>query len=474
MRIQRGSRLVWGLLLLALTGLTARAQGPGRLGRANTPKAQPAASQRYSGDEEIGSAVVPLADPGEAEPVFGVSFEQAAGGPPPGYPEYSPPGEGGVVPAQYGEAGDAYPWPAVSPYDNRFDQTRNERGLWFRQFNNSPNEFYTGVDFLAYQYKKPGGAGNEPDKQIGFPIRLDAFTQLRVSRLDVIADNIGTSGLKAFWGFKAPDESGAEISGTYLGARTENIPFAVQTRLPQPRFNPGNPADLLNFIDRTAIINRVDLNTGFRSASPLTFDTHFRGTYHAFSYGGEANMFTTPFIGRGSNMVRGIIGARYLAVDERLNIDARDTVAGQTLINSSVDSHLFGPQIGARWDIGGKALKLKMHLTGGALGNFGTLKIDATNYGGRQANLEERHTHISPMLDTGIQAEMPLFGYLPVLKRIPVVKEGIFRVGFNYTAVFLMDRPADTITYGDPLPVFDTDRSTWDLRGVNVGIQWDW
>lgn len=490
MRIHAGSNMIRCLLVVVLATSWAAAQDPG--GQWGGPLAQ---AESFAPPVGNGSGAT-YGPYGQYPP------EAAFAGPP-----------GGVVPG----AGESYPWPEVSPFDHRFDQVVQEEGLWTRFINDSPRKFSAGIDWMHIWYKKPGGAGNEPDKQIGFPVRLgttvtetplldewqDTPTNFiydpimpivepdRIYRWSAIEDDLDATGFQGFYSWEDPDETGAEIQGFYGGKEHQEVDFPFQPRR----------RDSLIFADRSAVINRVKTFDGTLSEVPLLFVTSLTATYDAQAWGAEANMITMPLLGRDSNRIRGYYGLRYLGVHERFDVvgvDERPDVfpltnrefsavfsgfggnyGGTTFIRTSVDSQLVGPQLGLRWDLGGDKFKLKSWIVGGPLANFNKTRIFVQNYGavpgpGLNATIDEKHSSLSPLLELGIQGDMPLFGYIPLVNRIPVVRDGILRVGYRYTNVFLMDRPVDSITYGDPLPVIDSDPESWTVRSVNVGIRWDW
>ena len=180
-------------------------------------------------------------------------------------------------------------------------------------------------------------------------------------------------------------------------------------------------------------------------------------------------------------MFQGLYGLRYMGVNERMSITGNDSVTKFTFIDVDVASQLIGPQAGVRWTLGGERFKIRTFFNAGALANIDNRSIRFVNYGGaadpngpKSGDINQRNSHISPMIELGIQGQAPLFSYLPFINRVPHIREGVFIIGYKWTNVYLMDRPADSITYGDPVPQIDTDRESWSLRSATMGIQWTW
>ena len=196
--------------------------------------------------------------------------------------------------------------------------------------------------------------------------------------------------------------------------------------------------------------------------------------YDNFAWGAEAQFYTTPLISRDFNMLRAIYGVRYFYVTEEMTLSLFDTVIGSTVVQSDTRANMVGPELGLRWDLGGE--KFKIYTVGkiGALGNFQRLDLVYNNWSGNTDHLREYHANVVPMLDLGIYSEFPLFRHLPIFKKIPHVRDGIFRFGWNYTGLFFMARPAEDIRYELAHPRLKINRTTFDIRQFHFGIDWKW
>jgi hypothetical protein len=226
-------------------------------------------------------------------------------------------------------------------------------------------------------------------------------------------------------------------------------------------------------------INRGNSNTGNldpngNQYAPMTFDKSFVGDASSRIYSLDTNALTTPILGGGMNRVRAMYGVRYYGLQENLNFTGQDVAKGNTFIESDVRSQLIGPQGGLKWEIGGKSFKLIGTGKAGALFDFDQISVTGYNYEGLNSNSREKHLHISPTLDLTIMGELPLFSYLPLFNRIPIVRDANFRVGYNYTALFFVARPADSITYDVNTPGIDIHHVTYSIQGTRLGVSWKW
>lgn len=425
------------------------------------------------------SAIQPLSAEYAADPAPGMAeyssgeypMDPAYGADPYGYdsggdPVYNYQRQAGDVPPGM------QPWPGVSPYDHTFSQHRQERGLWFHDSNNGQRRWHGGFEYLNVGLEKI----SSDQQRIGFPIHRNGQTERIHRDLSPFKDNLRTNGIRAFAGWDNPDESGGELSGFLTGSPDEQHLYRPLPSGGAGFIFPGLGA-IPGFLP--IVIATINEQTGVEGGR-LIFNQALLAETHAQAWGAEANLFTTPLMGRGSNKLRAVYGFRYLDINEGLRLTGYDTVFGITTIESIVQSRMFGPQAGLRWDVGGDKLKLTSQVKVGALGNFEKVNLNATNYLTESllfpvnARLEENNRRISPLLEFSFQAEAPLFGYLPVFKKIPVVRDGIFRIGYTYTATYLMNRPSGVITYADPAPRIDDDRTDYSVQWVNVGIDWKW
>lgn len=436
-----GVKLMAGLVLASALTWTARAQGPaGRFIPAAYESSMPSGGYVPTG------GYAPAGYPGAGPGYMPADMQECS--------ELS---GAGAVGAGYGAAGT--PWPSPSIYGPRFAQARNDGGLWQYEEDNSASQRYLGIDFLWMQTPAPG------DVQIGAHIQNPNPNQN--PNLNGIDHALGMSGFRAFAGISNPDETEFRISGFWLNQGTNGMFFPARNNGLTP-----------------ILINLVNPATG-QISTPMIYDRFIAVDATAQAWGAQGDWFTTPLLGSEGNMIRADYGVRYMGIAQALDFSGDDSLVGRFGLHSAVNSNLVGPQAGLRWDIGGHALKISSSAIAGALVNVERLSLSAFNYnsearfiqgqGGFSMEAEETHTKISPLLEFGFTAEMPLFSYLPFINRVPVIRDGVFRIGYTYTLVFISSRPVDSFSWTIPLPSIDyTASKAFQLQGANFGIEWKW
>lgn len=173
-----------------------------------------------------------------------------------------------------------------------------------------------------------------------------------------------------------------------------------------------------------------------------------------------------------------------------------------TVVDSSVDTNLAGPEVGFQFDLGGDKFKLWGQTKFGIMANQETIELSGDNVGmGIRADPDDfdrpkalidptatdprpnafssksKHTHVSPIFEQSIFAEMALFDNVPVLKRMKILEEAKLKVGYTYIVAGEIARPFDSIRWqGMPtrglFPSIDVERSKWSVGTWSVGIDW--
>lgn len=185
-----------------------------------------------------------------------------------------------------------------------------------------------------------------------------------------------------------------------------------------------------------------------------------------------------------------------------------DPVTGQpvipytTYVNSSVRTHLGGPEVGFQFDIGGDKFKIWGQTKVGIMANQEQIDLEGDNVGmGIRADPDDvdrpkalidpttdnpnpnaftdsqKHTHVSPLFEQSIFMEMAIFDKLPVLKRMKMLEEAKFKVGYTYIVAGEIARPYDSIRWqGMPtrglFPSIEVDRKSWSVGTWSVGLDW--
>ncbi|MFH1303993.1 MAG: hypothetical protein ABIK07_23300 [Planctomycetota bacterium] len=173
-----------------------------------------------------------------------------------------------------------------------------------------------------------------------------------------------------------------------------------------------------------------------------------------------------------------------------------------TVVDSKVDTNLAGPEIGFQFDLGGEKFKIWGQTKLGLMANQEKIQLSGDNVGmGIRADPDDvdrpkalidptaadpnpnafassqTNTHVSPIFEQSIFAEMDIFGHVPVLKRMKILEEAKFKVGYTYIVAGEVARPFDSIRWqGMPtrglFPSIDVQRQTWSVGTWSVGIDW--
>ena len=181
-------------------------------------------------------------------------------------------------------------------------------------------------------------------------------------------------------------------------------------------------------------------------------------------------------------------------------------------INSQVVSTLSGPELGFQYDMGQtKGIQVtgstrvaamfnneKLKMSGDNIGNFmGTplttpdpitnLAVSTNMYNtdttqGPSANAFSdtgSSTHLSPLFEQSFNAQIPIFGRVPVLKDMWQLEDARLSLGWTFLLIGQVADPNDSIVYdsspttGDFLH-YNSDRSTFYQNTFNVGVNWSY
>lgn len=173
-----------------------------------------------------------------------------------------------------------------------------------------------------------------------------------------------------------------------------------------------------------------------------------------------------------------------------------------TVVDSLVDTHLAGPEIGIQFDLGGEKFKVWGQTKLGLMANQEEIELSGNNVGmGIRADPTDvnrpkalldptpenpnpnafsdktSHTHVSPLFEQSIFAEMAIFQNVPVLKRMQILEGAKFKVGYTYIVAGEIARPFDSIRWqGNPVqglfPSIDIEREKWSVGTWSVGVDW--
>ncbi|MEZ6061599.1 MAG: hypothetical protein R3C19_14730 [Planctomycetaceae bacterium] len=181
----------------------------------------------------------------------------------------------------------------------------------------------------------------------------------------------------------------------------------------------------------------------------------------------------------------------------------------RSFINSTVRTDLYGPEIGVEYNLGDKfGLDLtgatrvgaffnreRLNLAGDNIGDTVTTVIDpitgntilqdmfdTTTLDGPTLNAFRDSTsksHLSPMFEQSLNAELSLFSNVPVLRDMQQLEHAKLRLGWTFTWLGEIADPNKSIVWiSNPrqglFPTVNPSRTSFYQNTFNVGVNWDY
>ena len=166
-----------------------------------------------------------------------------------------------------------------------------------------------------------------------------------------------------------------------------------------------------------------------------------------------------------------------------------------SFVDNGTMSHIAGPEMGFRYDLGGDHFKLwgmtkvgimanheKMSLKGDNImmatrGDEVALPVTIDNPNPNAFSSSRSHTHVSPMIETSLFAEMTIFDKLPLLRDVHILESAKFRVGYTYLLIGEVARPYNSIKWdGNPqegmFPSINLSRRQWRTSNWSFAVDW--
>jgi len=350
------------------------------------------------------------------------------------------------------------------------------------------------------------------------------FARYPIHNLSVFG-NLDSSGLRTRWGWFNEDGTGllatawwgAEANDVYQRGQDviNGVPVTQELTLllgGQNLYtkNGAIPLDNGEFLF-------VDQGPG----STAKYDVMYRIENMTRAAGGDLNLYAQPLVRKRSLKVTPFYGAHYMylaeafrfkGVDSGFIYDVDDGDGDGTFrpdstlvfaydqytarLDSFTESHLVGPQVGLRFDVGGgEHFKIWGESTFAILGNFERLQVRGENIGDPLFDLAagiadpprmldpgndttfndiEHNSHVSPLFRQSIFAEAAIFEVIPGLNKMAFFEDAMFRVGYTVTVIGEVARPGESIEWkGYPLfPSVEVDRSTFWMQDVSFAIDW--
>jgi len=357
-------------------------------------------------------------------------------------------------------------------------------------------------------------------------------------------DGTGTQ-LEVWWGFSGSDFTqygddeyqGVPITQEFLvgvpGAPFGEYPNDTQGDWgPYAAFILSARVGALPLIDNSGVGDLWFPGTGINGFTQR-YDLLYRVDSKMNGGGGNLNFFLGDVYSRPHASIKSFAGLKYLFMDEKFGFRGLDSgfawtaapltfrptggaITGpiyplfESILNSTVTSHLAGPEYGFRGDLGkGGGFSMwwqgslgmmvnheRVRVQGNNIGNaflyhtnFGdpTVVGDESGWGsflGPEFDMfandtsfdsTETHTHVSPTLSLGLNAEIGIFDTIPGLRKISLFEEAKLNVGYNILLIGMLARAADSVRWrGFPeFPSANVSYDTYQIRQFSIGLHFE-
>ncbi len=180
-------------------------------------------------------------------------------------------------------------------------------------------------------------------------------------------------------------------------------------------------------------------------------------------------------------------------------------------INSQVVTDLAGPEIGFQYELGSKkGIQLtgstrlaamynteRLKMSGDNIGNFMGIEVvpdpitgnsvltrmyDTSTYQGKSLNAFSDNvtgTHMSPLLEQSLNANIPIFSRVPVLRNMWQLEDAKLSLGWTLLVIGQVADPNDSIVYNSS-PIsgeflhYQIERNTFYQNTFNIGVNWNY
>ncbi|WP_437186208.1 hypothetical protein SH668x_003352 [Planctomicrobium sp. SH668] len=342
-------------------------------------------------------------------------------------------------------------------------------------------------------------------------------------------------GLQGELAFFNEDDTGVKVTG--WGAFQTNSNF--QRGYDEINGIPLNQT-LVNYYGGgiiTPMNGNIPLYTGeplpgapaFGSGSTAKYDVYYGLTTKQSAGGSNISIYRQPLYKEGNVMLRPLWGARYLYINESFGFKGIDSGFNYPLpemggdddptlpdggyhpstpdlvrlysmytatLNNKIQSHVAGPEIGLRFDLGDQHEGFKLYgesILGLAVNNQ-RIQMNGNQIGDPLADVRVRghlvprmldedsrfnntsnSTHVSPMFQQSIYADFDIIEVIPGLRNMAVLDNSTLRFGYTVNWVGLVSRPTDTIKWqGFPLyPEIDKKYSNWWAQQLTASLNFN-
>lgn len=387
-----------------------------------------------------------------------------------------------------------------------------------------------------------------------------------IRKTDILDDNVGADGFRVragyfdndgtglgaeFWyGFQGGDIrqygqdkiNGIPITQDIIAGVDADGLFPSEITNPTGGFIPFTKVGALALNDPSGVINEMVIGlvgNGF-TGTTQKYDLLYRVEDHISGGGADVKFFLGHVYKRPHAQIKSFTALKYIVIDESfqfrgldsgfhyvVDIESDDDQAPifrpedgeligplyplfESTLRSDVTTHLAGPEIGLRGDLGqSDGFKLwwtgavgllvnheKADLRGQNIGNahffnanfgdpttpdddqgFGTIFGPAFDMFANDTRFHDTdtHTHISPSFQIGINAEIGLFDVLPGTRRLSFFDDAKLNLGYNTQLIGQVARAADSVRWeGFPgFPSVDIDYDTFQIHQLSIGLHFE-
>jgi len=396
------------------------------------------------------------------------------------------------------------------------------------------NSNNVGIPVVPNQGSIPGFFGVDT-RVYPFPaLDSQAFNEITFGRNPIrdageTGEPDAVPGVQLRWGFANEDGTGLMVNGWWGGEGGSALHRGMDTINGVPVTQALTT--VLGGQNLSTLLGSVPLDNGegllgfpdFGTGSTAKYDVLFRIEHKTQAGGTNISLYEQPLYDVAGIKLRPSWGARYLYIGEKFRFTGIDSGFNYEIddqsddglfrpepnslellydqytarLGNDIQSHLAGPEIGIRFDLGEGSDTFSMwgesnltiavnyeeiHLRGDHIGdplvdarfvNIGNPRLlDPLN--DTTFDTKKSSAHLSPIFQQSIFAELKLFNQLPVLKKMSTFDDASLRLGYTFLYAGGISRPADSIKWqGFPLfPEIKEGRDHWWAHTFNASIDW--
>ncbi|QDT32077.1 hypothetical protein [Thalassoglobus polymorphus] len=380
----------------------------------------------------------------------------------------------------------------------------------------TPTPGWMTVDDRIFPIPSVDGGNAQFDQVLGYLYPIRNTNQM---------SNLGrTLGTQIRWGFENEDGTGLQLTGWW--AFDDSAHF--KSGSDEINGVPVTQAMSLAAGGQNLLIRGVipyytgepiaQLASTFGPGRTAKYDILYEMEQTTRAAGTSISLYTQPIYKSTGVKIRPLWGARYTYLDENFRFRGIDSgltydideetyrpdgaispahALYEARLNSEVRSHVAGPEVGLRFDLGDSdaAFKVWAETIFGLNANQENISIWGDNIGDplHEARFEnignprmldptvqsefsdkKSSTHVSPSFQQSIFAEVAAFRNLPIIRNASVFEDTSFRFGYTFFWLGEVARPAESIKWqGFPLfPEVQSNRTSWWMHQLNFAVDW--